>query len=113
MRGERPRLAACEISGLGEFLPKATEFRTTHWSVVLASGETDPSTASAALEQQGRRKGDGQKIRIAARLRRETTMTLSWIAEQLHMGAASHVACLLYRDKKNGANSEGSENTLF
>jgi hypothetical protein len=35
-----------------------------------------------------RPKGDAYKVRIAARLRRETTITLAWIAEQLHMGVA-------------------------
>ena len=38
-------------------------------------------------ELMARRKGDPQKVRIAARLRRETTMTLLWIANRLHMGA--------------------------
>jgi len=62
---------------------------------------------------QLRRKGDPQKVRIAVRLRRETTMTLAWIAEQLQMGAPSHLACLLYRYKKSGSNCESSENTPF
>ena len=35
----------------------------------------------AAQDLQGRRKSDPQKVRIAARLRRETTMTLEWIAD--------------------------------
>jgi hypothetical protein len=30
------------------------------------------------------------------RLRRETTMTLSWIAEHLRMGTKTHLAHLLY-----------------
>jgi putative transposase len=46
---------------------------------------------------EGRRKSDPQKVRIAARLRRETTMRLEWIAERLRMGAATHVATLLQR----------------
>ena len=42
-----------------------------------------------------RRKGDGEKVRMAAQLRRETTMTLDWIARELHMGAPGYVAqCL-------------------
>jgi len=32
---------------------------------------------------QGRRKSDPRKLRLAAPLRRETTMTLEWIAERL------------------------------
>ena len=43
-----------------------------------------------------RRKGDPKKIRMALRLRRETTMTHAWIAERLHMGAKSHLTHLLY-----------------
>jgi hypothetical protein len=62
------------------------------------------------LEQ--RRKGDGRKLMIAARLRRETTMTLAWIAERLRMGAPGHVACLLYR-KHDEHEQAGSENKLF
>jgi len=56
------------------------------------------------------RKGDGRKVRIASRLRRETTMTLAWIAERLRMGAPGHVACLLYRKHDEVT---GSENKLF
>jgi hypothetical protein len=42
------------------------------------------------------RKGDREKVRIASRLRKETTMTLGWIAERLHMGTKTHLAHLLY-----------------
>ena len=59
---------------------------------------------------EGRPKGDGRKVTIAARLRRETTMTLAWIAERLRMGAPGHVACLLYRKHDEQA---GSENKPF
>ena len=38
------------------------------------------------------RKGDKRKVRIALRLRRETTMTLKWMAEQLAMGTWANVA---------------------
>jgi hypothetical protein len=37
-------------------------------------------------ELKTRRKGDKNKVQIAARLRRETTMTLKWIAQRLAMG---------------------------
>ena len=50
-----------------------------------------------------RRKGDAEKVAIAQRLRRETTMTLAWIAERLQMGMKTHLAHLLYwkrRDEK-------------
>jgi REP element-mobilizing transposase RayT len=59
---------------------------------------------------QARSKGDGRKLSIAARLRRETTMTLAWIAQRLNMGTPGHVSCLLCRCQKN---EPDSENKLF
>jgi hypothetical protein len=44
----------------------------------------------------GRRKGDEKKVQMAKRLRRETTMTLSWIAQRLKMGTKTHLSHLLY-----------------
>ena len=41
-------------------------------------------------------KGDARKVRIAIRLRVETTMTLAWIAQRLHMGVPTHLSHLLY-----------------
>jgi len=45
------------------------------------------------------RKGDPRKVRIARQLREQTTMTLREIADRLHLGAASHLAYLLYHRK--------------
>jgi len=45
-------------------------------------------------------KGDPHKVRIALRLRKETTMTLSWIAQRLRMGTKTHVSHLLYWHNK-------------
>jgi len=53
-----------------------------------------------------RRKGDGGKVRIARRLRRETTMTLAWIARRLRMGVWTHVSNLLRTGKATSVNSE-------
>ncbi len=39
-----------------------------------------------------RAKGDGRKVRIARRLRLETSVTMKWIAEALHMGTWTHLA---------------------
>jgi REP element-mobilizing transposase RayT len=41
-----------------------------------------------------RRKGDAGKLKIALKLRAETTMTLSWIAGRLQMGTASSLGNL-------------------
>jgi hypothetical protein len=35
-------------------------------------------------------------VRIALRLRRETTMTLGWIAKRLNMGTKTHLSHLIY-----------------
>lgn len=45
-----------------------------------------------------RRKGDPAKLAIAQRVRRETTMTLHWLASRLCMGTRAHLAHLLYWD---------------
>ena len=46
-----------------------------------------------------RRKGDTDKVKIAQRLRKETTMTSAWIAARLQMGTKSHLSHLLYWHK--------------
>lgn len=58
-----------------------------------------------------RSKSEPQKVAMARRLRRETTMTLKWIAERLAMGSWSNVSNLLAlaakpKKKGNNANSE-------
>ena len=45
------------------------------------------------------RKGDANKVSLAAHLRRETTMSLKWIASELHMGSWTHVSNLLSQTK--------------
>ena len=45
---------------------------------------------------EARRKGEPAKVRVAQRLRRETTMSLAWIAQRLGMGTPAHLAHLLY-----------------
>jgi hypothetical protein len=47
-----------------------------------------------------RRKGDAEKVKIALRLRRESIMTLKWIAQRLQMGSWTNVAnCLANKTK--------------
>ena len=43
------------------------------------------------------RKGHPFKVNLAAKLRAETTVTVSWIAQRLAMGTRGHLAHLLYR----------------
>jgi hypothetical protein len=46
-------------------------------------------------------KGDPWKVRMAARLRRETTMTLKWIAERLCMDSWKHLNGRLDEPRKS------------
>ena len=46
-------------------------------------------------ELSERRKGDREKVKLARRLRAETTMTLRWIAGRLRMGSWTYVSNLL------------------
>jgi hypothetical protein len=48
------------------------------------------------------RKADAEKLRIAKRLRAETTMTLDWIAQRLQAGAPGYLAnCLRQEGRQN------------
>jgi hypothetical protein len=70
-----------------------------HYGTELREGEKEKAER-LVKEELGRRrwaeeelarkpKTDRQKTRIALRLRRETTMTLAWIARRLQMGSVS------------------------
>jgi len=52
------------------------------------------------LDLRSRRKNDPAKVRIAEQLRRETTMTLAWIARRLQMGSWTYVSNLLHHQTK-------------
>jgi hypothetical protein len=56
----------------------------------------------------GMRKGDKAKVLLAGRLRRETAMSLKWIARRLHMGSWTYVSNLLHEKRKQSicVNSE-------
>ena len=68
------------------------------WAEELVAGELKRRRWTAA-EMAQRRKGDGQKLEIARRLRQETTMTWNWIGKRLNMGVAGSVANLLRKTK--------------
>ena len=52
-------------------------------------------------ELRARRKGDPEKVRLARRLRAETTMTLAWVAQHLEMGTWGYVSHLLRGEAKS------------
>jgi hypothetical protein len=68
--------------------------------------ETDEQKAERMVRQElqrlgwkeddlpGRRKGDKEKVKVAGRLRQETTMSLKWIAQRLSMGSWTYVSSL-------------------
>jgi len=61
-----------------------------------AGGRGTPAAGLDTGHPLNRTEGDPEKVAIAQRLRRETTMTLDWIAQRLRMGTRSHLAHLLY-----------------
>ena len=71
----------------------------------------------SSLDLERHRKGDPAKLKIAERLRHQTSMTLDWIAQRLRMGSAGHLSHLLYRKNPNTAQDrnreEPSQNKLF
>jgi REP element-mobilizing transposase RayT len=84
----------------------------------LAKAERMVQAEVAALgwtefDLAARRKGDLRKVRIAARLRRQTTMTLEWIATRLHMGAGTYVAHLLNQQQRKEQHATNCTKTLF
>ena len=93
-----------------ELLAQMKENRKDHYGVELR--EADEVHAERLVvdelrrrrwkesELGERRKGDQEKIQIAERLRRETTMTLRWIAKRLNMGTWTHVSNCLVRKRK-------------
>ena len=52
-------------------------------------------------------KGDLRKIEIAQRLRKETMVTIKWIAERLHMGSVAYVNNRLYLKRKGKPGKSG------
>ena len=52
------------------------------------------------------------KIKLAARLREQTTVTVAWIAERLNMGSRGHLMHLLYLKGKNTDPGNGHQRTL-
>jgi len=45
------------------------------------------------------RKGHPLKVKIASRLRQETTMSLKWIADRLKMGTWTYLSLLLHNSR--------------
>lgn len=82
----------------------------SHYGRELREGATEQAErmTCAGLKEIGwseadlarRRKGDPTKLKLAVRLRAETTMTLNWIAARLHMGTGSSLSNLLSAQRR-------------
>jgi hypothetical protein len=59
------------------------------------------------------RKGHPFKIKLAARLRAESTVTLGWIARRLKMGSRGHLAHLMYLHQHGDNRSQSSAQLGF
>jgi putative transposase len=91
-----------------ELLEQMAEQRGAyHYGEELMEAAEDKAARliDAALKRKGwtreelkaRRKGDKFKVRLAAQLRAQTTVTIAWIARHLVMGTRGHLTHLLYR----------------
>lgn len=60
---------------------------------IMAEGLSKARWSVQRLEEE--RKSHPVKVELAKRLRRETTLSLKWIAENLRMGTWTHVSNLL------------------
>jgi REP-associated tyrosine transposase len=94
-----------------ELLAQMQEKRGDHYGPELREADAAHAEKLVLGELRRRRwtaatlnrrlKGDPEKIKIALRLRQETTMTLKWIAERLKMGTWTYLSnCLSVQRKK-------------
>ena len=103
-------------SGVGDakFRQKLLELASPGAGVDVRHSDLSAATASQAtqaneiIEEElrrlgiaedeliAKRKGNPDKIDIALRLREQTTVTLTWIADRLRMGTTTHLAHLIY-----------------
>jgi hypothetical protein len=58
----------------------------------MNNGKSTVMTQARSERLRQERKGRPVKVDLARRLRRKTTMTLQWIAENLEMGTWTHVS---------------------
>ena len=103
---------------------KYIETQTGKWHYIAELRESGQAKAERvfdeALHSEGAsahhleiwRKGHPFKIKLAARLREQTTVTVAWIAERLNMGSRGHLMHLLYLKGKNTDPGNGHQRTL-
>ena len=97
-----------------ELLAQVRELRADHYGEELRQADEEHALAILNRELKARgwkethliecRKGDPEKIKIAVHLRRETTMTLRWIAGKLQMGSWTYLSNLLGKERAGKKN---------
>ena len=108
----RQELLAQAHTRVSESHHARTRRETTEEKARRLLGEELDKLGWTAAELAGRAKGDARKIRIAQRLRTETSVTLKWIAQALQMGTWTHVANRLQRAKRGTATEHQNEFSL-
>jgi len=92
----RELLAQVEAKqGLWHYGPELVESAEAKAERLMAEALKERGWTAGHLARA--RKGDAFKVALAAKLRAETTVTLSWIAERLHTGTRGHLTHWLYR----------------
>ena len=56
-----------------------------------------------AADLAARAKGDKEKLKLAVRLRAETSVTVKWIAQRLRMGTWTHLNNLQYWQRRESS----------
>jgi len=84
--------------GLWHFGPELDESAEAKAQRIISSELNAMGMTEQDLERQP--KGAPFKVDLALKLRAETTVTLGWIAQRLHMGKRGHLKHLLYWHNK-------------
>lgn len=99
-----------------QLLAQVRQLRGDHYGPELR--QADQAHALALLQKElrarnwndadlaRRRKGDLEKVEIAWGLRQQTSMTLKWIAQKLHMGSWTYLSNLLAIKRKENENNK-------
>jgi len=97
----RHELLAAEADGVGANHYGSDRFQTSQEKARRIIAQELKRLGWKENDLRRRRKGDPEKVKMARRLRAETTMTLAWVAQHLEMGRWGYVSHLLKGKAKN------------
>jgi REP element-mobilizing transposase RayT len=87
-----------ERRGASHYGEELQESATAKAERLVAEGLRKRGWTEAELST--RRKGDRSKVKLAVKLRAETTMSVKWIAARLHMGTGASLSNLLASERR-------------